>query len=47
MKTNTLQQTITFKASPRDVYEMIMDSRKHSLPSSEKARICRKVSGSF
>ena len=47
MKTRTLQQTIAFKASPRDVYEMIMDSRKHSLLSGEKARISRKVGGSF
>jgi len=28
MKTKTLQQMIMFKASPRDLYEMIMDSRK-------------------
>jgi len=47
MKTRTLQQTITFKASPRDVYEMIMDSKKHSLLSGEKAKVSRKVGGSF
>ena len=47
MKTRTLQQTIAFKASPRDVDEMIMDSRKHSLLSGEKAKISRKVGGSL
>ena len=47
MKTKTLQQTITFKASPMDVYEMIVDSRKHSSLSGEKAKISRKVGGRF
>ena len=47
MKTKTRQQMIMFKASPRDLYEMIMDSRKHSLLSSERAKSSRKVGGSF
>jgi hypothetical protein len=29
VRTKTLKQTITFKASPRQVYDMIMDSKKH------------------
>jgi hypothetical protein len=29
MLTKTLQQTVTFKASPHEVYDMLMDSRKH------------------
>jgi uncharacterized protein YndB with AHSA1/START domain len=29
MKTKTLQQTVTFKASPRQVYDMLMDSKRH------------------
>jgi uncharacterized protein YndB with AHSA1/START domain len=29
MKTKTLQQTVTFKASPSQVYDMLMDSKKH------------------
>ena len=29
MQTKTLQQTVTFKASPREVYDMLMDSKKH------------------
>ena len=47
MKTRTLEQTVTFKVSPTDVYEMIMDSRKHTSLSGEKAKISRKVGGSF
>ncbi len=29
MKTKTLQLKVKFKASPSEVYEMLMDSRKH------------------
>ena len=31
MKTKTLQQTVTFKASPRQVYDMLMDSNEASV----------------
>jgi activator of HSP90 ATPase len=47
MKTKTLHQTVRFKASPMDVYEMIMDARKHTSLSGEKAKIKRKVGGRF
>jgi activator of HSP90 ATPase len=47
MKTRTLQQTVTFKASPREVYEMIMDSKKHQSLSGETAKISKKVGGKF
>ncbi|HXT40729.1 MAG TPA: SRPBCC domain-containing protein [Candidatus Angelobacter sp.] len=47
MKTKTLQQTVSFKASPMEVYEMIMDSKKHSSLSGEPAKISRKVGGKF
>ena len=47
MKTRTLEQTVTFKAPPLEVYEMIMDSQRHQSLSGEKARISRKVGGSF
>jgi activator of HSP90 ATPase len=47
MKTKTLVQTVTFKASPTEVYEMIMDSKKHTSLSGEKAKISRKVGGRF
>ena len=28
METKTVKQTVTFKASPHDVYEALMDSKK-------------------
>lgn len=45
--TKTLRQTVLFKASPREVYEILMDSRKHQALSGERARISRKVGGRF
>ena len=43
--TTTIRQTVTFNASPHDVYEMIMDSKKHESLSGEKASISREVGG--
>ena len=40
-----IQQTVTFKASPHEVYEALMDSKKHAAFSGGKARISRKVGG--
>jgi activator of HSP90 ATPase len=47
MKTKTIRQTVTFKATPMDVYEMIMDSKQHQSLSGEKANISKKVGGKF
>jgi uncharacterized protein YndB with AHSA1/START domain len=47
MKTRTLHQTVTFKASPTEVYEMLMDSRKHRSLSGMPTKISRKVGGRF
>lgn len=47
MKTKTVRQTVVFKASPHDVYEALMDSRKHSAFTGGNARISRKVGGRF
>ena len=30
MGNKTIRQSVTFKASPHDVYETIMDSKKHA-----------------
>src|SRR5262249_10210959 len=43
----TLQQTITFKASPQEVYDMLMDSKRHRSLSGETAKISKKVGGKF
>ena len=47
MKTRTLRQTVTFDASPQDVYNMLMDSKKHQSLSGERAKISTKVGGTF
>jgi activator of HSP90 ATPase len=47
MKTKTLQQKVRFRASPIEVYEMLMDSRKHRSLSGMPAKISKKVGGRF
>jgi activator of HSP90 ATPase len=45
MKTRTIRQTVFFEASPHDVYETLMDSRKHAKFTGGKCTIVRKVGG--
>jgi len=47
MKIRTIRQSTTFKSSPNEVYELLMDSRKHSKFTGAKASISRKVGGKF
>ena len=47
MQTKTLQQTVTFKASPQEVYDVLMNSKKHRSLSGESAKISKKVGGKF
>ena len=47
MKTKTIRQSVTFKASSKTIYEMLMDSRKHAAFTGSKVRISRKVGGKF
>jgi activator of HSP90 ATPase len=47
METKNIRQTVTIKASPHDVYEALMDSKKHSEFTGDKASISRKVGGKF
>ncbi len=47
MNTKNIRQTVTFKASPHDVYEALMDSKKHSEFTGSEASISRKVGGKF
>jgi len=47
METKTLRQTVTFGASPREVYDMLMDSKKHQALSGVRAKISKKVGGRF
>jgi len=43
----TIRQSITFKATPHQVYEALMDSRLHARFTGAAARISRKVGGRF
>jgi len=48
MKTKTIRHQVTFKgATPHDIYEWLMDSKKHSQFTGQKAVISRKVGGKF
>jgi activator of HSP90 ATPase len=47
METRNIRQSVTFKATPHAVYEMLMDSRKHSVLAGDEAKISRKVGGKF
>jgi activator of HSP90 ATPase len=47
MNTKTIRQSATFKASPHEVYEALMDSRNHSKFTDGKASISRKIDGKF
>jgi activator of HSP90 ATPase len=44
---NPIHQTVIFKASPHEVYEALMDSKKHAAFSGGKARISRKIGGAI
>jgi activator of HSP90 ATPase len=43
----TIRQSATFKASPHDVYEALMDSKKHAQFTGGSAKISRQVGGKF
>ena len=47
MKTKNLKQVVNFKTSSHDVYEALMDSKKHAKFSNSKANISREVGGEF
>src|SRR4030065_917774 len=45
MKTRTIRQTASFKATPHEVYEALMDSRKHAEFTGGRCTVSRKVGG--
>jgi activator of HSP90 ATPase len=47
MKTKTIKQVITIKAGPHEIYEALMDSKKHAAFTGDTAKISRKVGGKF
>lgn len=47
MGNKTIRQTATFKASPHEVYEILMDSKKHSELTGSEAHVVRRVGSKF
>jgi len=47
MKTKTLHQSVSLKATAHDIYESLMDSNKHSEFTRSPAVIHREVGGEF
>ena len=47
METKIIKQTVTFKTTPHEIYEALMDSRKHSKFTEGKVSISKKVGGKF
>jgi len=47
MAVKTIKQSVIFKASPHDVYEALIDAKKHAAFTGGKAAISRKVGGKF
>ena len=47
MGTKIIRQSVTFKVSPHDVYEAIMDSKKHADFTGSVVKMSRKVGGKF
>jgi activator of HSP90 ATPase len=45
--TKTIQQSVRFVAPPRTLFEMYLDSKKHSAATGGKATMSRKVGGAF
>ena len=47
MITKTIRQSVTFNAKAHDVFEALMDSKKHAKFTDSPAKISRKVGGKF
>ena len=41
----TIRQKVKFKTSPKEIYEMLMDSKKHSTFTESKAKIIKRIGG--
>lgn len=45
MKTRTIRQQVTFKGTPHELYELLMDEKRHAEFYGSKMTISRKVGG--
>jgi activator of HSP90 ATPase len=46
-KTKTIRQSVTFKASAADVYDILIDAKKHAALTGSEVKLSRKVGGEF
>ncbi|HUW89697.1 MAG TPA: SRPBCC family protein [Candidatus Nanopelagicaceae bacterium] len=47
IKKKSIEQELKIKSSPHEIYEVFMDSKKHSKLTESKAKVSRVVGGSF
>lgn len=47
MKTKTIKQSVNVNTTPKEVYDVIMDSKKHSKLTGSVAKMSSKVGGKF
>ena len=47
VSTKNIKQIVTFKASAHELYEMLMDSKKHAKFTGETAKLNKRVGGKF
>lgn len=47
MNTTTIDVSVFFKASPKEVYELIMDEKKHSEITDGEVKMSRRTDGKF
>jgi activator of HSP90 ATPase len=47
MKITTIKQTVTFNALPEDVYNLIMDEKKHAAFTGTKVKMSTEINGKF
>ncbi len=47
METKNIKQTASFDATPEEVYELIMDAKKHAGFTGTDAKMSKKVKGTF
>ncbi len=47
MKTGSIKQTVTFSASPEEVYQLIMDQKKHASLTGSDVKMSNRINGKF
>ena len=47
METKTIKQVVTFNATPLEIYELLMDEKKHSVFTGFKVKMSKKIRGKF